>query len=212
MQKSTVLTLIALSMVLATLAFCRARRPMQSETHLLNVDAFPKQVGQWHSVEEIKQKPEILAALPSAHIMERVYQGPGGRKADILLLTATDDQDFHEPTWCLPGQGWAINERKLVPLAGERANLMAVTQENQSNQLTYYWVKCYNPDAPKPGTLLERVYRMRRIFNHESFSLFVRIIMSGQITERPELLHLSEQVWSTLQPIVGQKAQIDVRD
>lgn len=212
MQKSTTLTLAAFVMVMATLAFSNARRPMQGETRLLKIETFPKQVGAWHSVEEISQKPEVLAALPSAHILERVYEGPGGHKADVLLLTATDDQDFHEPTWCMPGQGWTITERKLVPLADQKANLMSVTQDNMSSQLTYYWVRCYNPDIPKPGTLLDRVYRMRRLFNHESYSLFVRIIMSGQLSERPTLVKFSEQVWRDVQPIVGAKASVDVRD
>ena len=49
--------------------------------------------------------------LDPAGIVARVFQG-GEEKYDTVVIAGDNPNNFHDPTWCLPGQGWELGSRQ----------------------------------------------------------------------------------------------------
>lgn len=212
MHKTQVLNLAALGMAFATLTLCYAVPRVPNATRRLPIERFPSQIGAWHVEHEFEPEPEVQRKLPTAKIVERDYVDPLGRHVNLMLLNALDDQDFHKPDACLPGQGAAIDQRRTVMIVNRPANGMRSTQDGHSEQLLYYWVKLPNRAAPPPGTLLGRIYGLRQWVDHESLSLFVRITMADRPQDHTELVEFADRVWKALGPVLGDGAEVVLRD
>ena len=68
-------------------------------------------------------EPEVvLGYLPKdTSYAERVYTAPDGFQASgTVILMGADRTSIHKPDYCLPGQGWTINEKSVVniPVSG----------------------------------------------------------------------------------------------
>lgn len=53
---------------------------------------------------------------------ERIYTGPDGSWVQsTAILMGADRTSIHRPEYCMPGQGWTINQKKVVdiPIAGQ---------------------------------------------------------------------------------------------
>jgi len=212
MQKAQVLSLAALGLALTTLVVCHATPRVPTATRRLPVAQFPLNVGPWRVAREIETDPDVQRSLPTAKIVERDYVDPRGRHIDLLLLNALDDQDFHKPDACLPGQGAAIDQQRIVRINSRPANSMRSTEDGHSDVLLYYWVKIPNHAAPAPGSLLGKLYGLRQWVDHESLSLFVRITMADRPQDRPDLEEFAGEVWDDLGPILGDRGEVVLRN
>src|SRR5450432_800598 len=68
-------------------------------------------------------EPEVvLDYLPKdTSYTERLYTAPDGFQiSGTIILMGADRTSIHKPDYCLPGQGWIINEKTVVdvPVAG----------------------------------------------------------------------------------------------
>jgi hypothetical protein len=212
MQKAQVLNLGAFGLVLLTLVVCRATPRLETVIRVLPIDRFPRQIGPWHVDRDIPTDPEVQRSLPTATIVERDYVDPLGRHIDLLLLNARDDQDYHKPEACLPGQGAAITKLPTVMVDGRPTNAMRSTQDGMSDVLLYYWVKLPGRGEPAPGSLVSKVLQLRRLVDHENLSLFVRITMPDRPQDRLDLVEFAGEVWKGLTPILGDHGEVVLRD
>lgn len=53
---------------------------------------------------------ETYTKLKPIGIAARVFQGDKN-KIDTVVIAGDSPDNFHDPTWCLPGQGWIIGPR-----------------------------------------------------------------------------------------------------
>jgi hypothetical protein len=70
-------------------------------------------------------EPEVvLGYLPKdTSFAERIYTAPDGFQASgTVILMGADRTSIHKPDYCLPGQGWTINEKTVVnlPVSGAK--------------------------------------------------------------------------------------------
>jgi hypothetical protein len=70
----------------------------------------------------------VLGYLPKdTSYTERVYTAPDGLQIQgSIVLMGGDRTSIHKPDYCLPGQGWSINERTIVniPVVGAKTYQM----------------------------------------------------------------------------------------
>lgn len=60
---------------------------------------------------------------------QRFYEGPDGFQAQMaVVLMGTDRTSLHRPQWCLPAQGWVIEqeEQKMIPVTQPYPYLLPV--------------------------------------------------------------------------------------
>ena len=133
-----------LPVLCAGLAICAAVAnravPRLSTAALLPtpIASFPHAVGGWVGGPDRNGNTPLLK---SATIIERTYQNPQGQQIALMLLTARDYADFHDPNICLPAQGFTLGAIHKVPLGstGESAFVMRATLRQQKIDVLYWW-------------------------------------------------------------------------
>ena len=210
MQNTKILGLMAVAMLTTAAIACRTIPRMETSTRLLPVDSFPRQIADWKSNENIPTDPEVQAKLPTAHILERDYTNSSGKIANLMLVTATDDEDFHKPTACLPSQGWALQHRQTILIDGQTVNVLNAIQNNSGFTVLYYWIKLKGSPPPS-HSLLGAAATLRRHLVHEEMSLFVRVVMTDRPEDRTDLDRFTALVWQKLQPMLGGNGEIVLR-
>jgi len=177
MPKPPVLSLICV--LLAATAAVANRAVPRLSTRVLKlapIAAFPSTLGGWRCVGE---KGADTPVLPTAHIIERVWQDKEGHSVQSLLLTARDYSDFHDPNVCLPLQGFSLSPLRLVRLPGTEQDAFAVTatRQGERRQILYWW-----PGQPtlRSGAGRDqwgKLLALRdRLTGESGHSLFVRLI------------------------------------
>jgi EpsI family protein len=200
MQKSKICYIAALTLASVSAAVCLAvpRIPIGT-TRALNIKAFPRQIGEWKAVEDRPQDPTLHAELPSATIVERIYKGPSGRDIDLLILTASDPQDFHDPTVCLPSQGWETKSNSTIQRDGDTIHAIDANLNRNMINLLYWMVGDYASKRAENG-VMKSLYRFRSrvVRNEEGTCLFVRIISHDDVESRQEALRFVDALQKPL--------------
>ena len=147
------------------------------KSHRLPIEGFPAVVGDWKAgpVQEIDA--DIQKRLPTAKIVERVYTNPAGQTMDLMLLTATEDEDMHSPKACFPSQGWALSDVRETQVDGQPMTRMTADMGGRGKLAVLYWLTGYYAPAPPRNALLQKasVWRTHFMGAHSNMSLFVRI-------------------------------------
>jgi Protein of unknown function (DUF3485) len=102
---------------------------------------------------------------------ERAYFTPDGlRIQSTVILMGTDRTSIHRPEYCLPGQGWSIDDKKVVklPIAGQppyslevaRWNLSTTVQQADGQNakiagIYAFWYVANNEETPDHDKMLE---------------------------------------------------------
>jgi len=178
MQKPKVLAIIGLAMILTAIAANHTFGRLQyAQPHLLPIETFPRRIGRWK--QEGEDRPidqEVIKVLPTAHIVDRVYRDASGQIINLLMLTASDYKDFHDPNICLPGNGWQLSDRTTFLFQGQNINKMRASQRN-THLLVFYWLPGNYTANIDHGLPMQKVLSLRKaLTGEEGQSLFVRVI------------------------------------
>lgn len=194
MSSAKVLNLIGLALVaLAAAADCAMPRLAVPRPEALAVDRFPRVIGAWSAGANRPVDPQIAARLTTATIVERDYRNPTGHDIDLLLVTADRDQDIHDPSLCLPAQGWNLGERHVLWLDRQEINEVDIDQSG-ARYAVLYWLADYTRPARPSNMLLACLMPLRRkiVRYHEGASLLVRLVAREQ--DRAALERFAGQV------------------
>ena len=130
MQKHTLLPVICCALVLAAVGADYGLGQMDvPKPHRLPVESFPAQIGDWRAGPVQAVDPDIQRALATAKIVERPYLNSLGQQVDLMLLTATEDEDMHSPKACFPSQGWVLTNVHDIGMDGQPATQMTAQFE-----------------------------------------------------------------------------------
>jgi len=180
MPKSSFLPIIAAVLILTAAGANYGLGKLDvPKPHRLPVETFPVQIGNWTGGPLREVDIDIARALPTAKIVERVYTSATGEQVDLMLLTATEDEDMHSPQACFPSQGWALSNIQAVQVDGDPATQMSAELGDQ-RQAVLYWLTGYFPPAAPANPLVRQVAdaRGKYLNRYKNMSLFVRLITS----------------------------------
>lgn len=161
----------------------------------LAVDSFPAQLGLWKGGAIAPVDPDIQARLPTSEIMDRVYTNEAGQSADVMLVTASDNLDIHNPKDCFPSQGWKLTNNREKVIDGQTVTLMDAQLDDVKMTVLYWTTGVYTP--PPPSSLLAQkalALREKIVPRHEAVSLFVRLMVQQGPTAEEGITHLAGQV------------------
>lgn len=102
---------------------------------------------------------------------ERIYTAPDGfRVQSTVVLMGADRTSIHRPEYCMPGQGWTIDDKKIVdvtindqlpyPLKLARWNVSITQNDPDGNKRKYsaiyvYWYVSGDEETPDHDKMLE---------------------------------------------------------
>lgn len=179
MQNTKVYPLVGLIMVLATLLANHiiGRLPVP-KPHPVPIENFPRQVGEWHGGADQSVDASVQKVLSTARIVTRTYTDSHGDAVELLLLTASDYKDFHDPNVCFPGQGWTLTNQRTVDIDGQTFNSMIAVQ-GATQLAVLYWMP--EDSLAKTGQNWGKMMAIRKLAGTENTtSLFVRLTMPIQ--------------------------------
>ena len=179
-----------------------------AKPHRLPVETFPASLGAngaWQGGPIQDVDPEVQKKLATAKIVERVYSNKAGEGLDLMLLTATEDEDMHSPKACFPSQGWKLSDVHPVSVDGQPATEMSAAFEGGQRQKVLYWLTGYYPPAPPRSAFLRKAasLRDRVVGPHNNMSLFVRIIAPDSPQGNQALADFTTVLHDPLQRLAG---------
>lgn len=201
MQNNKIFTLGALALTLFALgtSYGLGKVPV-AKPHLLPVETMPRQIGDWKAGEDRSVEAEVREKLPTARIVDRLYTNPQGQQIALMLVTADERDDIHNPTICFPSQGWQIETLHSLSIGEDRGRLMTAVQNFNKVDVFYWMTGRFAPKRPE-NALLRQVacWRDRMVGEQEGMSLFVRL-MTNHTPQSGELLtRFADQIGPALQ-------------
>jgi hypothetical protein len=168
----------------------------------LPVEGFPAKIGDWQAGPILPVDPDVQATLPSAKILERVYTDNANDSFDLTLVTANDDLDIHDPSVCLPAQGWKIDDITSVAYGNQPATLMDVSQDDQK-MAVLYWFTGYYPPKLSSHFWVQDAYHLRSkiVKGREGESLMVRILSTEGSNSPDSLQNFTEAILPAIKKI-----------
>jgi exosortase len=150
--------------------------------HLVPIEDFPRTIGNGRWVSEPKNdqfiSDEVRSMLHHADVAERFYHDKQGHVVLLTLLTATDYADFHDPSVCIPAQGWNLSDQQQITLDRQPANLVTAEQSGRQFAVLYWLAGDFSSSTfiGRPGTLQHRMLALRQAITREQGgSLVVRV-------------------------------------
>lgn len=170
----------------------------------LPVETFPAVIGAWKAGPVQPVQEDVQQKLRTAKIVDRTYTSPDGQSVDLMLLTATENEDMHSPQLCFPNQGWTLSDIHETRVDGQTATQMRATLGDQ-RQTVLYWLTGYYPPAPPKSAALRDAYfiRNRIMKGRTNMSLFVRIIVADTPAGRRSLPGFTSALRAPLTALVG---------
>jgi len=106
---------------------------------------FPLQIGERWGGQELGLGKDVLSVLKVDDYMMRLYRSP--REEPVWLYvgyykTQRTGATYHSPLNCLPGAGWAIQSKDIVPIAVADRTVQVnrvLIQKGLDRQFILYW-------------------------------------------------------------------------
>lgn len=206
MPNNALLPLIGCALVLSAVGADYGLGQMAvPKPHRLPVETFPDTIGSWKGGPLGSVNEDVQRKLPTAKIVERVYTNPMGQRVDLMLLTATEDEDMHSPQACFPSQGWSLSNIHNTQVDGQPATQMNAQMGMGEQETVLYWMTGYFPPAPPRNALLRKafVWRTQSFDKHNNMSLFVRILAPDTPLGRRGLSEFTALLHTPLQTLIG---------
>jgi len=171
-----------------------------AQLRLLPVETFPRKIGEWQAGKDREIEEDIRNVMPSAKIIDRSYTNDTGQQVQLLLLSATETGDFHNPHTCFPSQGWNLGNFREIRVNGQTIKAMTAEQDAERVNVLYWRTGYYEPPLPR-NPLLRALYglRVRLIGKEEGMSLFVRVIAPDSERSNRALMDFVEKIQAPLQ-------------
>ena len=137
--------------------------------------SLPERVLDFNSTNVPEPKVVLDFLPPDTSYAERIYTAPDGFFVqNTIILMGADRTSIHKPDYCLPGQGWAINDKSVVsiPIAGEPGYQMPAakwvlgnsfqTAEGQKRQVSGLYVFWFVTDGEQTPDKYQRMWWLGR--------------------------------------------------
>jgi len=206
MPNNALLPLIGCALVLSAMGADYGLGRMDvPKSHRLPVETFPDTIGSWKGGPLELVNEDVQRKLPTAKIVERVYTNPVGQQVDLMLLTATEDEDMHSPQACFPSQGWKLSNIHDTQVDGQPGTQMNGQINGQAPEIILYWMTGYFPAAAPQNALLRKafVWRTQSFDKHNNMSLFVRILSPDTPLGRRNLSEFTALLHTPIKTLIG---------
>jgi hypothetical protein len=102
----------------------------------------PINIGAWEGVDAPLSE-SVLSQLGNPEAIGRRYFSPFGEQVEASIVTAGSFENYHDPTVCVPGNGFTLSARKIFNVEGCNIRAMVFRKEDAKfgtiRLLMYYW-------------------------------------------------------------------------
>ena len=166
---------------------------------VVNLESFPKQIGQWSYFNANTFNTDILEMLGTDNYIDYYYRSENKREIEILIsyyASMHESKQFHSPKNCMLGSGWeALDSRQLTIQWRDKpvpVNYMLVRRGAQ-NLNVVYWVQ-------GRGRLMASEYNERffrvvdTLVKRRTDAAFIRVSMLGEMEHQAQDIRLLKEL------------------
>lgn len=140
----------AVALLLGAGTFLRSRGQAEVVPPRKQVNAFPKQVGEWQDLKDQELSPDTREILGDGEFLARYYgRRPDEPVIDFFLAyfpTQRTGSTMHSPQHCLPGAGWLPTQHTHIQVTGpngpQSVNLYVISK-GMDRQVVLYWYQAH---------------------------------------------------------------------
>lgn len=142
-------------------------------------DEIPMSIGDWGG-ERGSFDENTMNALPSCALFTADYVNSRGEMVQLSIVYGRDLGDFHQPEYCLEGQGWKTTHKRALTITEEDGTKHRAVELHQSmahqDQVVLYWFATEGKAATTLGKHKIKVYLDRLLSRQVRPSALVRFI------------------------------------
>ncbi|HET6456195.1 MAG TPA: EpsI family protein [Armatimonadota bacterium] len=125
-----------------TLLMVRSARPLAMEGRpKTDFSRIPMDIDGWSGLNG-RFDESTYKGLPSCSLLVRFYQHPDHPTVDLAVVYGTDLGDFHQPEFCLEGQGLQIVDKHKIMIRTNEGTFPAVsliTDSDMGRRAFIFW-------------------------------------------------------------------------
>lgn len=209
MSRNKIYALIGLLIIALSWTMNRVIQPMEkAKPFKVQVEKLPETIGEWSMGQQRTADPEIQKALQSATIVDREYTKEGFEPISLMLVSASNSVDIHNPQLCFPNQGWRLDDQSKIVYQGQEMNSMRASIQDRRYRILY-WIQGgkITAEASNPWVRRLRAVRKRLVPEDEGQSLLARIIVPETREGRRSQTAFLDAFWAPLQKLVQEAQQ-----
>ena len=138
-----------------------AKPVMIAQKPRTNFSRIPIQIGDWMGTEA-KFDQATYDALKSCSLLLRYYEGNEGAPIGLAIVYGVDLGDFHQPEFCLEGQGVRSVKKEIVHIRrddGPQFEAVSLIMESDYNRQAFvYWFSSKGRTAISLGSYKTRMF------------------------------------------------------
>ncbi|MCC6730592.1 MAG: exosortase-associated EpsI family protein [Chthonomonadales bacterium] len=203
MRKPSILAVAALALLGVALAGNHAfgRLPL-TRLRVVPVAEFPRQVGGWTAKADRPLDAETRKALPTASVLDRVYLSRSGMPLNLVLVSAGNYKDFHDPNVCFPSQGYQLGEETTCRVGGRGMSEMVARKEGSGIAVLFWLEGDQLPGVPNTS-LWGKISGLRRLVTREQGqTLFVRVTAPEGPEARGEMRAFAQAILPSVRALL----------
>ena len=208
MQNAKILPLIG-TLMIAAAAVCTyavPRLPVPA-VRKLPVDTFPRSIGEWQAGPDQEVDPEVQGKIPTALIVCRNYTNKAGESVELLLLSASQRGDFHNPNECFPGHGWKLGNHREVQVLDQGFHQMTAEKDGAKMEVLYNWLGELAVKPPDSAALRTAFAVRNKVFSGvmdrvDGMSLFVRVMAPSDDAHQQTMQKFAQQAIPTIEALL----------
>lgn len=206
MRQDKILSVTACALVLVALVANNAigRMPF-ARPHILPLGTFPRQIGGWRAGPDVPITPDVQRIIPTAHVLQRVYTNGSGKSVSLVLITATDYHDFHDPTVCFPGHGWVLTHPKDIRVGNQEAHEMSASLDGETLSVIY-WLPGEFISGVDMGDPMKKLLSLRKLVTgDQGASMVVRVSVDQANGGAATALKFAAQILGAVNQLAKEK-------
>jgi len=131
-------------------------------------------------LESYRMDAETYKLLQPYGIVARVFS-KGGSAIDTVVIAGHSPDNFHDPTWCLPGQGWKLSDPKRALIHTKTRGdvpieYLSATNRNGQTMLVAYTFHEPAGFQPSIGRLTVAMWKDEFVTGKKQIGAFYRFL------------------------------------
>ncbi len=145
----------------------------------INTLDVPYTIGNWITTDVNRLPNEAVELLTPDAVINRTYRHTSGKYCDVLIVYGHRKNSFHSPSYCLPGDGWNLQNEYRFKVLGTRTAIpfRAMLMEKASSRILIIY-SYIQGDAANVGLVRHNMgLAVKRLHRQPAMGAMVRLMI-----------------------------------
>lgn len=178
---------------------------INDKTPELSISQFPKEIGEWSSVD-LSLNKRVYDLLGTDNLIMREYKNPNGEKINLYIIYSQDSRKVsHPPEICLQGDGFSVVEKTKLKVSYNINATKLILEKRNSREVAVYWYKA-GKEYTNDYINQQLKFSFQRFVGKRTSLALIRVITKAENNDEHEALSRIFSFCSLLEPLLSKYA------